>query len=165
MHLWDMCKSFIVLPPPHLAAPLWKSSRWRRALTVSFTTLYKDVITHQPLKLKLAYSHPQVPQYLLAAGFTGIACTQPRRIACISLAKRVGYETLHEYGMEVGYQIRFESSKSNATKILFLTEGKSCHLKKITDPMFVFQSLMLGPLLWCPGIVSQSTPGIEYEEK
>ncbi|XP_022092525.1 probable ATP-dependent RNA helicase DHX34 [Acanthaster planci] len=65
----------------------------------------------------------QVPQYLMKAGFKGIACTQPRRIACISLSKRVGYETLHEYGMEVGYQIRFEASKSAATKILFLTEG------------------------------------------
>jgi hypothetical protein len=31
----------------------------------------------------------QVPQYLLAGGFRRIACTQPRRIACYSLAKRV----------------------------------------------------------------------------
>jgi len=31
----------------------------------------------------------QVPQYLLAAGFDKIACTQPRRIACYSLARRV----------------------------------------------------------------------------
>ncbi|XP_076036389.1 putative ATP-dependent RNA helicase DHX34 [Oratosquilla oratoria] len=65
----------------------------------------------------------QVPQYLLAAGFSGIACTQPRRIACISLCKRVAYETLNEYGSEVGYQIRFEKSKTDRTKIVFLTEG------------------------------------------
>ncbi|XP_032240622.2 probable ATP-dependent RNA helicase DHX34 isoform X1 [Nematostella vectensis] len=65
----------------------------------------------------------QVPQYLLHAGFTEIACTQPRRIACISLAKRVGFETLNEYGSEVAYQIRFEGSKTSATRILFLTEG------------------------------------------
>ena len=43
----------------------------------------------------------QVPQYLLQANYGKIACTQPRRIACISLAKRVGYETLNEYGTEV----------------------------------------------------------------
>ena len=43
----------------------------------------------------------QVPQYLLQANYAKIACTQPRRIACISLAKRVGYETLNEYGTEV----------------------------------------------------------------
>jgi HrpA-like RNA helicase len=33
----------------------------------------------------------QVPQYLLAAGYNAIAVTQPRRIACIALAKRVAY--------------------------------------------------------------------------
>uniref|UniRef100_A0A452H9F0 Uncharacterized protein n=1 Tax=Gopherus agassizii TaxID=38772 RepID=A0A452H9F0_9SAUR len=65
----------------------------------------------------------QVPQYLLAAGYSHVACTQPRRIACISLAKRVGFESLHQYGAEVGYQIRFESTRSLATKIVFLTEG------------------------------------------
>nr|XP_033810387.1 probable ATP-dependent RNA helicase DHX34 isoform X1 [Geotrypetes seraphini] len=65
----------------------------------------------------------QVPQYLLAAGFNRIACTQPRRIACISLAKRVGFESLNQYGSQVGYQIRFESTRSPATKIVFLTEG------------------------------------------
>ncbi len=48
----------------------------------------------------------QVPRYLLSAGFHKIACTQPRRIACISLAKRVGYEMLNEYGTEIAYQVR-----------------------------------------------------------
>lgn len=47
----------------------------------------------------------QVPQYLLAEGIDKIACTQPRRIACISLAKRVGYEMLNEYGTEIAYQV------------------------------------------------------------
>ncbi|CAG0891967.1 unnamed protein product [Darwinula stevensoni] len=36
----------------------------------------------------------QVPQYLLRAGFKNIACTQPRRIACISLCKRVSQDPL-----------------------------------------------------------------------
>lgn len=65
----------------------------------------------------------QVPQYLLATGFSHVACTQPRRIACISLAKRVGFESLSQYGSQVGYQIRFESTRSAATKIVFLTVG------------------------------------------
>lgn len=43
----------------------------------------------------------QVPQYLLSAGFNHIACTQPRRIACISLAKRVSYESLNQFGSKV----------------------------------------------------------------
>ncbi|XP_019659138.2 probable ATP-dependent RNA helicase DHX34 isoform X1 [Ailuropoda melanoleuca] len=65
----------------------------------------------------------QVPQYLLAAGFSHVACTQPRRIACISLAKRVSFESLSQYGSQVGYQIRFESTRTAATKIVFLTVG------------------------------------------
>ena len=65
----------------------------------------------------------QVPQFLLDAGYTNIACTQPRRIACISLANRVSYETLNQHGTEIGYQIRFEKSKSIKTKVVFLTEG------------------------------------------
>ncbi|XP_044285668.1 probable ATP-dependent RNA helicase DHX34 isoform X2 [Varanus komodoensis] len=65
----------------------------------------------------------QVPQYLLAAGYTHVACTQPRRIACIALAKRVAYESLQQYGDQVAYQIRFESTRSAATRIVFLTEG------------------------------------------
>ncbi|XP_058118070.1 probable ATP-dependent RNA helicase DHX34 [Anopheles ziemanni] len=65
----------------------------------------------------------QVPQYLYRAGYERIACTQPRRIACISLAKRVSHELLAEYRTEVGYQIRFERSKNTNTKIIFITEG------------------------------------------
>ena len=65
----------------------------------------------------------QVPQYLLQAGYSNIACTQPRRIACIALANRVSYETLNQYGSEIGYQIRFERHKTDKTKVLFLTEG------------------------------------------
>ena len=69
----------------------------------------------------------QVPQYLLRHGFKRIAVTQPRRIASISLAKRVGYETLNLYGSEVAYKIRFDGNVTRFTKIIFLTEV-SCRL-------------------------------------
>lgn len=59
----------------------------------------------------------------MEAGFNKIACTQPRRIACYSLAKRVGYESLNMYGARVGYQVRFDGNKSAETRVLFLTEG------------------------------------------
>ncbi|XP_041981061.1 probable ATP-dependent RNA helicase DHX34 [Aricia agestis] len=65
----------------------------------------------------------QVPQYLHVAGYQNIGCTQPRRIACISLSKRVAYEMLTQFESKVGYQIRFEKSKTADTKICFLTEG------------------------------------------
>ena len=35
----------------------------------------------------------------------------------------MSYETLNQHGTEIGYQIRFEKSKSPATKVVFLTEG------------------------------------------
>jgi HrpA-like RNA helicase len=41
----------------------------------------------------------------------------------MSLAKRVGYETLNEFKSEVAYQVRFEKTRTKHTKILFLTEG------------------------------------------
>ncbi|CAL1264449.1 unnamed protein product [Larinioides sclopetarius] len=84
----------------------------------------------------------QVPQYLLAAGYDSIACTQPRRIACISLCKRVAYETQNEYGSEIAYQIRFEKSKTSNTKILFLTEGLL--LRQVSsDPMLSMYKVVI----------------------
>lgn len=65
----------------------------------------------------------QVPQYVLEAGYNKIVCTQPRRIACVSLAKRVAFETLTDYDATVGYQIRFEKTKRKETSVIFMTEG------------------------------------------
>ncbi|CBN79814.1 conserved unknown protein [Ectocarpus siliculosus] len=65
----------------------------------------------------------QVPQYLLQAGYGRVACTQPRRISAMGLCRRVSYETLHEHGSEVAYQVRFDSSRRRSSRILFLTEG------------------------------------------
>lgn len=61
--------------------------------------------------------------YIFSHEYSIIACTQPRRIACISLSKRVAYESLSVYNNDVGYQIRFEKTVNKDTKILFLTEG------------------------------------------
>lgn len=65
----------------------------------------------------------QVPQYVWQGGYNKIVCTQPRRIACVSLAKRVAHETLTDFKSTVGYQIRFEKSKRADTEIVFMTEG------------------------------------------
>ena len=66
----------------------------------------------------------QVPQFLLRAGLRSIACTQPRRVAAVALARRVARETLTEHSDEVAYQVRFESSRdARRTRVLFLTEG------------------------------------------
>ncbi|XP_069180383.1 probable ATP-dependent RNA helicase DHX34 [Procambarus clarkii] len=85
----------------------------------------------------------QVPQYLLAAGFLNIACTQPRRIACISLSKRVAYETLNEFGSKVGYQIRFEKNKTEHTRIVFLTEGLLLRQVSVDSSLSLYDVIIL----------------------
>ncbi|SMR63660.1 unnamed protein product [Zymoseptoria tritici ST99CH_3D1] len=72
----------------------------------------------------------QVPQFLLESPWcTGkIAVTQPRRVAAISLARRVAEEMGSPLGSsspasKVGYSVRFDDNTSPGTKIKFLTEG------------------------------------------
>lgn len=53
----------------------------------------------------------QIPQFVVEAGFAAqgcVACTQPRRVAAMSVARRVAEEMDVEIGQEVGYSIRFE---------------------------------------------------------
>lgn len=59
----------------------------------------------------------------LKGSSTSIMCTQPRRVAALSLADRVSSERCTEVGNEVGYIIRGESRTSNSTKITFMTTG------------------------------------------
>jgi ATP-dependent RNA helicase DHX8/PRP22 len=68
----------------------------------------------------------QLTQYLAEAGFANngmIGCTQPRRVAAMSVAKRVAEEVGCELGQEVGYTIRFEDCTSPATRIKYMTDG------------------------------------------
>ncbi|XGW13565.1 hypothetical protein V3C99_000129 [Haemonchus contortus] len=68
----------------------------------------------------------QLAQYLFEEGFgsTGIiGCTQPRRVAAMSVAKRVADEMDVELGQEVGYAIRFEDCTSEKTIIKYMTDG------------------------------------------
>ena len=65
-------------------------------------------------------------QYLAEAGYcaTGIiGCTQPRRVAATSVAKRVAEEYGCQLGAEVGYSIRFEDVTSDSTVIKYMTDG------------------------------------------
>jgi HrpA-like RNA helicase len=65
-------------------------------------------------------------QYLLEDGYSGngiIGCTQPRRVAAMSVAKRVSEEVGCELGSKVGYSIRFESCIGDDTVIKYMTDG------------------------------------------
>ncbi|XP_057861727.2 DExH-box ATP-dependent RNA helicase DExH7, chloroplastic isoform X2 [Cryptomeria japonica] len=76
----------------------------------------------------------QVPQYILddlieagQGGFCNIICTQPRRIAAISVAERVADERCEpppgSHGSLVGYQVRLDNAWNPRTKLLFCTTG------------------------------------------
>ncbi|KKF96879.1 putative ATP-dependent RNA helicase PB1A10.06c [Ceratocystis platani] len=72
----------------------------------------------------------QIPQFLFESGYGSpesptpgmIGITQPRRVAAVSMAKRVG-EELAEYGARVGYQIRFDGTVDSKTAVKFMTDG------------------------------------------
>lgn len=51
-----------------------------------------------------------------------IGVTEPRRIAAISVSKRVA-EELNETSDVVSYLIRFEGNTGSKTKIKFMTDG------------------------------------------
>ena len=79
----------------------------------------------------------QLPQFLYRSGFMRfgiIACTQPRRVAAISLAERVAYEMKVELGDRVGYTVRFEDMTSGNTRIKYMTDGMLLR-EAIQDPL------------------------------
>ncbi|KAK7488061.1 hypothetical protein BaRGS_00020652 [Batillaria attramentaria] len=69
----------------------------------------------------------QIPQYLYEAGFNKdgmkVGCTQPRRVAAMSVAARVSEEMGWKLGNQVGYSIRFEDCTSERTIIKYMTDG------------------------------------------
>ncbi|KAH6818813.1 RNA helicase family protein [Perilla frutescens var. frutescens] len=73
----------------------------------------------------------QIPQFLEEAGYTErgmmIGCTQPRRVAAMSVAARVARERGVKLGHEVGYSIRFEDCTSSKTVLKYMTDGRLVH--------------------------------------
>ncbi|XBI65275.1 hypothetical protein VPH35_045162 [Triticum aestivum] len=68
----------------------------------------------------------QLTQYLHEDGYTRtglVGCTQPRRVAAMSVARRVSDEMETVLGEEVGYAIRFEDVTCRNTKIKYMTDG------------------------------------------
>lgn len=68
----------------------------------------------------------QIPKMCLAAGRGTqgrIACTQPRRVAALSISRRVAEELGVPWGREVGCKIRFDDRTTPQTVVKFLTDG------------------------------------------
>ncbi|MCZ6873468.1 MAG: ATP-dependent helicase HrpB [bacterium] len=88
----------------------------------------------------------QVPQILLDRGLLGsgeVVVLQPRRLAARLLASRVAEERGTSLGAEVGYQVRLDRRLSDATRVLYVTEGillrrllSSPHLDRVSAILF-----------------------------
>lgn len=66
----------------------------------------------------------QVPQFLYEAGYSRgrmIGVTEPRRVAAVSMSKRIGAEL--NLPKAVSYHIRFDNNISKNTAIKFMTDG------------------------------------------
>ncbi|XP_022937860.1 probable pre-mRNA-splicing factor ATP-dependent RNA helicase DEAH5 [Cucurbita moschata] len=88
----------------------------------------------------------QVTQYLAEAGYTTsgkIGCTQPRRVAAMSVAKRVAEEFGCRLGEEVGYAIRFEDCTGPDTVIKYMTDGMLLREILIDDNLSQYSVIML----------------------
>ncbi|XP_076006672.1 pre-mRNA-splicing factor ATP-dependent RNA helicase DHX16 [Genypterus blacodes] len=88
----------------------------------------------------------QIPQYLMESGYTEggmkIGCTQPRRVAAMSVAARVAEETCVKLGNEVGYSIRFEDNTSERTVLKYMTDGMLLR-EFLTEPDLASYSVII----------------------
>ena len=105
----------------------------------------------------------QLPQYLFEAGYASICpqdlsraknaplpsgpkrmigCTQPRRVAAMSVASRVAEEMGVKLGHEVGYSIRFEDNTNESTVVKYMTDGMLLR-EFLTDPTLSDYSVMI----------------------
>lgn len=115
-----------------------------RSIEVQEARLALPVVAEEQKIMEAIYNNPvvviwgatgsgkttQVPQFLYEAGLGSrespnsgiIGVTQPRRVAAVSMAKRVGDE-LGGVTDKVSYQIRFDSSVGDKTAVKFMTDG------------------------------------------
>lgn len=88
----------------------------------------------------------QMTQYMAEMGLTSkgiIGCTQPRRVAASSVAKRVAEEFGCELGQEVGYSMRFEDCTTPETVIKYMTEGMLLREYLADNTLSKYSALML----------------------
>ena len=63
-----------------------------------------------------------------------VAVTQPRRVAAVSVARRVALEQGCPLGQKVGYCVRFEEACCAATRLKYMTDGMLLR-EAISDPL------------------------------
>eukprot|EP00048_Salpingoeca_helianthica_P021580 m.13180 g.13180 ORF g.13180 m.13180 type:complete len:1189 (+) comp6142_c0_seq1:134-3700(+) len=88
----------------------------------------------------------QIMQYIHEAGLARggiIGCTQPRRVAATSVAKRVAEEFGCRVGQEVGYTIRFEDCTSPSTILKYMTDGMLLRECLVDSTLAAYKCIML----------------------
>lgn len=88
----------------------------------------------------------QMTQYMAEIGICKkgmIGCTQPRRVAAVSVAKRVAEEFGCSLGEQVGYSIRFEDCTSKDTIIKYMTDGMLMREYLADNDLLRYSALML----------------------
>ncbi|KAF6259921.1 putative DEAH [Scenedesmus sp. NREL 46B-D3] len=89
----------------------------------------------------------QIPRFLHEAGWTAggcqVVCTQPRRVAAVSIAQRVADEMGVAVGSIVGYGVRFEDASNQATtRIKYVTDGLLLR-EMMDDPLLTQYSVIM----------------------
>ena len=74
----------------------------------------------------------QLPKFLHAAKLLGahgkmVGITQPRRVAAVTVAKRVASELNSGIGRTVGYAVRFDNCTTAATRIKYVCQHQEQH--------------------------------------
>jgi ATP-dependent helicase HrpA len=118
-------------------------NRWKRRTAFAFDVQFPaelPISAHRDRITEALRQHPviivcgdtgsgkttQLPKLALAAGrgrAGRIGCTQPRRLAAVSMARRVAEELHCAFGQQVGFQVRFEDRTRDETVIKFITDG------------------------------------------
>ncbi|XP_019187957.1 PREDICTED: probable pre-mRNA-splicing factor ATP-dependent RNA helicase DEAH5 isoform X2 [Ipomoea nil] len=103
------------------------------------------VPSRRPLK-RMSSPERWEAQQLMASGYTTrgkIGCTQPRRVAAMSVAKRVAEEFGCRLGEEVGYAIRFEDCTGPETVIKYMTDGMLLREILVDESLSKYSVVML----------------------
>ncbi len=108
------------LNDPREALPIWG---FRQQIVESVRKHRTTVICGETGSGKSTQLPQFLADYLFANRIAKIVCTQPRRVAAITIAEKVATERNSALGQEVGYSIRFEDKSCSTTSIKFATDG------------------------------------------
>lgn len=127
------------------SAKFWAILEKRRALPVwEYYKKFMETVKTNPAVVLVGETGSgkttQIPQWLteLAQSQVGgkkiVGCTQPRRVAAMSVAQRVADEMDVVLGQEVGYNIRFEDCTGPKTILKYMTDGMLLR-EAMNDPL------------------------------